>query len=123
MISYIDGKIVHKQPEEIIIDYNGIGFAVQTAPGTTARIAGVGEVCRVWTHLYVREDQMTLYGFSSPEEVSMFRLLMTVSGIGPKVGSNIVGDISPSRFALAVLAGDVKTLTQVKGVGKKVQSA
>ena len=74
---------------------------------------------KVYTTLYVREDVMALYGFSTREELKMFELLRTVSGIGPKVAVSVLSSISPSNFALAVITDDIKTLTKVQGVGKK----
>jgi Holliday junction DNA helicase RuvA len=78
-----------------------------------------GEEATVHTHLYVREDIMALYGFPTREELSMFEMLLTVSGIGPKVASNILAVASPSRVAMAIVTGDAKTLTQASGLGKK----
>ncbi|NLC84822.1 MAG: Holliday junction branch migration protein RuvA, partial [Ruminococcaceae bacterium] len=72
-----------------------------------------------FTHLHVREDMLMLYGFPTQEDRSMFELLITVSGIGPKVASAMVGTLSPGEFALAVITGDIKTITRVRGVGRK----
>ncbi len=119
MYAYIKGKLVAKTIDSLIIDHHGIGYRLQAASSLLDRFGSVGEEITVYTHLYVREDIFALYGFPSQEDVGLFELLLTVSGVGPKVASSVVGSVSPSQFALAVITGDTKTLTQVKGIGKK----
>ncbi len=119
MYAYIKGKIVVRQIDYLVVDNQGIGYKIQAAPALLERFPARGEEVMVHTHLYVREDIQALFGFPSAEELNMFELLLTVSGIGPKVASAIVGSLSPSQFALAVITGDIRTLTQVKGIGRK----
>ncbi len=119
MYAYIKGKLVAKTIDSLIIDNHGIGYRLQAASALLDRFGPVGEEITAFTHLYVREDIFALYGFPSQEDVGLFELLLTVSGVGPKVASSVVGSVTPSQFALAVITGDTKTLTQVKGIGKK----
>ncbi len=119
MYAFIKGKIAARQMDSLVVENNGIGYQVHAAPELLERFGAVGKEITVYTHLYVREDAFMLYGFPSPEDRSMFELLITVSGIGPKVASAMVGGLSPSEFALAVITGDVKAVTRVRGVGKK----
>lgn len=119
MYAYIKGTVVARQLDSLIVDHQGIGYRLLSSPGLLSRFPSVGETVTVHTYLYVREDQMALYGFPDAEDLQMFELLLTVSGIGPKVASMIVGTLSPSQFALAVISGDAKALTQVKGIGRK----
>ena len=119
MYAYIKGKLVAKTIDSLILETQGIGYRLQAASALLDRFGPVGEEITAYTHLYVREDIFALYGFPSQEDVGLFELLLTVSGVGPKVASSVVGSITPSQFALAVITGDTKTLTQVKGIGKK----
>ena len=119
MYAYIKGKLVAKTIDSLIIETQGIGYRLQAASSLLDRFGPVGEEITAYTHLYVREDIFALYGFPSQEDVGLFELLLTVSGVGPKVASSVVGSVTPSQFALAVITGDTKTLTQVKGIGKK----
>jgi Holliday junction DNA helicase RuvA len=119
MYAYIRGKVVSKGLDNLVIDNHGIGYRLQAASLMLGRFGAIGEETTAYTHLYVREDTFALYGFPTPEDVNLFELLLTVSGIGPKVASSVVASVSPGQFALAVITGDTKTLTQVRGIGKK----
>ncbi len=119
MYAYIKGTVAARTLDSLVVENHGIGYRVHAAPELLERFGAIGKETTVYTHLYVREDQFLLYGFPSPEDRSMFELLITVSGIGPKVASAMVGGLSPGDFALAVITGDVKALTRVRGVGKK----
>lgn len=119
MYAYIRGTIVSRQLDGLVIENNGIGYRVYAAPELMSRFPARGETTLVHTWLYVREDQLALYGFTSVEELKLFELLLTVSGVGPKVASAIVGTFSAGQFAMTVLAGDAKALTQVRGIGRK----
>lgn len=119
MYAYIRGRIISRQTDNLIIENQGIGYRIQAAPALLERFPARGEEAVVHTHLYVREDIQALFGFPTVEELNMFELLLTVSGIGPKVASAIVGAMSPSHFALAVITGDIKTLTGIRGIGRK----
>jgi Holliday junction DNA helicase RuvA len=117
--AYLNGKISYKRSDFFVIDVNGVGYKVFCANPLLARIPPQGEDFKVFTHLIVREDVMALYGFTNQEELLMFELLLTVSGIGPKVAGLLVGNIEPTRFAMAVLSSDTALISEVKGIGKK----
>ena len=119
MFAYIKGKVVSRSLDSLVIDNQGIGYKIQAASGLMERFPSRGEEAVIHTYLYVREDIHALFGFPSVEELNLFELLLTVSGIGPKVASTIVGTMSPSQFALAVITGDIKTITQIRGIGRK----
>lgn len=119
MYAYIKGTLVKRGEDDIIIENNGIGYLIQVPFALSAKMGAVGEDITVYLYQSVREDDISLFGFASPEEKDMFLLLITVSGIGPKVAQSICSQIEPDRLALAVMGGDVKALTAVKGLGKK----
>ena len=96
----------------------GVGYACKTSLSTLQKIAGKDTVTLL-THLVVREDDVELFGFADAEELRTFRLLISVSGVGPKAAIAILSSMSAQQFALAVATGDVKSFTQVKGIGKK----
>jgi len=119
MYAYIKGILIQKKEEYIVLEAAGIGYKIYCHPPLQDRFGKTGDSVCVYTYLYVREDTFALYGFPSQEEHDMFVMLLQVTGIGPKVALALVAQIMPSQFALAVITGDVKRLTQVKGVGKK----
>lgn len=119
MYAFIKGRIAYRQLDAIVVEAGGVGYRIQTAPGLLERFGRDGDETTVYTHLIVREDVMALFGFATREELSMFEMLLTVSGIGPKVASAVLSVVSPSRFAMAVVTGDARTLTQAPGLGKK----
>ncbi len=119
MYAYVKGTLVQKKEEFVVIETGGIGYRVFCIPPMQDRIGKIGDTVCAYTYLYVREDTFALYGFPSQEEHDMFVMLLQVSGIGPKVALAITAQVQPSQFALAVITGDLKRLTQVKGVGKK----
>lgn len=119
MIAFVEGEVCEKTPDFLIITQHGIGLRINYDPLYSGRMPAIGEKSRIYTYLNVRENELSLYGFPAYEEKQLFELLITVSGIGAKVGSTIVASISPAEFALAILNADVKRLTKIKGVGKK----
>jgi Holliday junction DNA helicase RuvA len=119
MFAFIRGAIVSRQLDHLVVENHGIGYKIFASPELMARFPARGETVLVHTSLYIREDQLALYGFPSLEDLKLFELLLTVSGVGPKVASAIVGTFTPGQFAMAVLSGDAKTLTQVRGIGRK----
>lgn len=118
MIGYLKGKLLYYIDNNFVLETGGIGYEVccSASAGEKLLAAGGGEV---YTYLAVREDGVYLYGFVSPEEKEMFLKLITVSGIGPKLGISILSGMSLSGLALAIATSDVKTLSKVKGCGKK----
>lgn len=119
MIDRVTGTLLLRQADGLVIDCQGLGFRVLCAPERLDDFPASGQTATIYTYLHVREDTMALYGFADPEDRNLFDLLLTVSGIGPKVALAIVGTLKPSQLALAVLSADTKTLTQVRGIGRK----
>ena len=120
MYAYIKGRLEARGGDYLIIEAGGIGYRI-FAPLSTLEAAGQpGHDFKAYTHLYVREDMMSLYGFATQDELSMFELLLTVSGVGPKAALSLISTVSPSKFGLAVITDDAKTLTRAQGVGAKM---
>lgn len=119
MFSYIKGKVVYKDDELLVIENNGIGYNIYTSMQTLSEIPGMDKEVKIYTYLNVKEDAMQLYGFLKKEELNTFKMLLSVSGVGPKVARGILSTLSPSKFSLAVITKDEKTLTKAPGVGKK----
>jgi len=120
MITFLHGKLVEMLPTQVTVDVHGVGYEVLIPLSSFDKLPQAGQEIRLLTHLAVREDAHTLYGFMSAAEREMFRLLInTVSGIGPKIALNILSGISVTAFRGAVANGDVKALSQISGVGKK----
>lgn len=119
MYYYIEGTVAHKGIDFIVIDAGGVGYRINTTDSVISKLSA-GEKKKIYTYLNVREDALDLYGFLSEEELNLFKLLISVSGIGPKVGLGVLSSISPSEFALAVVTGNIKAITKAPGVGPKV---
>ncbi|HHV29240.1 Holliday junction branch migration protein RuvA [Acetivibrio mesophilus] len=120
MFAYIRGRLDYKNNDFLIVESNGVGYRIFTSLSTIAGIGEVGGEVKVYTYLYVREDNISLYGFVNQEELNVFELLISVSGVGPKAAISVLSAISPSRFSLAVITDDIKTLTKAQGIGKKI---
>lgn len=118
MYNYITGKIVDKTPTSIVVDNGGIGYEIGVS-GNTLYDLEIGQVARVYTYLYVREDEMSLYGFSRADEKRLFMRLIEISGIGPKMAMQILGGYDLKALSVAIASGDIKTLCKIKGLGKK----
>ena len=120
MINFLHGKLVEALPTQVIIDIGGVGYEVLIPLSSFDKLPPPGNPVRLLTHLAIREDAHILYGFFTAGEKELFRLLIqTVSGIGPKIALNILSGISAASFRTAVASGDIKTLSQISGVGKK----
>jgi len=120
MITFLHGKLVEMLPTQVTVDVHGVGYEVLIPLSSFDKLPQPGHEIRLLTHLAVREDAHTLYGFMSAAEREMFRLLInTVSGIGPKIALNILSGISVTAFRGAVANGDIKALSKISGVGKK----
>jgi Holliday junction DNA helicase RuvA len=117
--SYIRGTVIDKGEDTLVLENNGIGYEIICPISISQNLAPMGDEAKVWIYQSVREDDITLYGFSSVQMKEMFLSLIQVSGIGPKVAHSICSQVEPDRFALAVVGGDVTFLTSVKGLGKK----
>lgn len=119
MYYYIRGKYITKGENYAVVDNGGIGYKIFTSLSVLERLEP-GSETTLYTHLYVREDAMDLYGFPTTEELSMFLNLLSVSGVGPKAALSILSVATPEKFALAVITNDVKTITKAAGVGPKL---
>lgn len=118
MISYLEGKIIYKGPRHIILLTNGVGYKISATDGYIKSINQEDDA-EVFTHLNVKEDALELYGFKTREELELFELLITISGVGPRAGLAIVAMDSPDAIAGAILNEDAKYMTQVSGIGLK----
>ncbi len=118
MIGYIKGKLLHDAGGEVILENNGVGFSITPSAEAYKDILANGGGA-VYTYMAVREDDISLYGFKSIEEKNMFLKLITVSGIGPKMGMTVLSNMSLTDLAVKIATSDVKGLSQVKGLGKK----
>ena len=116
MIAYLKGELVVKSEEYIIIEVQGIGYKVFMSKKSIDELQENRQV-RVYTYLKVREDDISLFGFNTNEELHMFELLISVGGIGAKSAITILSNITPSRFALAVITNEVNTLKKLPGIG------
>jgi holliday junction DNA helicase RuvA len=118
MIASVNGRVAAVSPDGAVVEVGGIGLAVQCTPGTIARLQ-VGENARLSTSLIVREDSLTLYGFADDDERSLFELLQTANGVGPRLAQAVLAIHPPREVRRAVSTADVKALMQVPGIGKK----
>ncbi|MFA5926149.1 MAG: Holliday junction branch migration protein RuvA [Parcubacteria group bacterium] len=118
MIARITGKIAYFRDNYVVVDVSGVGYKVFVTNFSMGKIAGKNEI-EIFTHTYVREDTLSLYGFLSIEELEMFELLISISGIGPKAALGILSIAEPKTVRTAVISGDSSILTRVSGVGKK----
>jgi len=119
MFAYIKGTLEMKGNDFVIIDVNGVGYRIFAPMTTIQKLGEVGTTTKLHTHYHVREDNISLYGFATAEELRMFELLIGVSGIGAKSANVILANITPSKFALSVITNDVKELTKLPGIGAK----
>ena len=118
MIAYLRGKVLTTTAETVILDVNGVGYEVYCT-GSVFRKLTIGAVTEIFTYLQVKEDGMTLFGFDTPQEKELFLKLISVSGVGPKMGISILASLTADEFAIAVATADTKRLSKVKGLGKK----
>ena len=119
MFYYLSGIVAHMGPYLAVIDCGGVGYACRTTNTTQAQLK-IGEKGKLYTYLNVREDAMELYGFATQEELNLFELLLSVSGVGPKAALSILSASSPANLALSIITGDEKALTCAPGIGKKI---
>src|SRR2546429_8163499 len=120
MITFLDGKLVSALPTQATVDVNGVGYEVLIPLSSYDKLPSVGQPIRILTHLTVREDAHILYGFMTPAERDLFRLLVNnVSGIGPKLALAVLSGMSVSNFKTAVVNSDVAAISKISGLGKK----
>lgn len=120
MIYSVRGKLTHKEPFLAVVECAGVGYACRTTCSTSAQLGETGKEVYLYTYLHVREDNVELFGFYSMQELNCFKMLVSVSGVGPKAALSILSDIDAQRFALTVASGDSKVFTKTKGVGPKL---
>ena len=119
MIGRLRGTIVDRGMDKVVLDVGGVGYTIAVTPRTLVGLPAVGEDAVLHTHLYVREDQLALYGFGNTDERDLFELLLGVSGVGPKVALAISATFTPNELRTAVSTNDQASLTSVPGIGKR----
>ncbi len=119
MIGRLRGLLVAKHAERVVLDVAGVGYEIAVTPRGLIDLPGIGEEAVLHTHLHVREDQLALFGFPGEDQRDLFRLLLGVSGVGPRVALAILGTMSPDELRRAVLTEDADALTMVPGIGKR----
>ena len=119
MIYSVRGKITVKELNLAVIECAGVGYACRTTYTTISKIGKIGSECLLYTYLYIREDMAELFGFSTQQELNCFKMLISVSGVGPKAALAILSDVTPEKFAMLVASGDSKLFTKTKGIGAK----
>lgn len=119
MIAMLTGRIAHKSPDHIILDVHGVGYRVQIPFSTYYELPEEGGETTLQIHTSVREDAIQLYGFRTRQEKSFFQLLISVSGVGPKLARDILSNIQPAPLAQALMEGNLQKLSSIPGIGKK----
>ena len=119
MIGFLTGKIISKKPTQILMDVNGVGYQVNISITTFEKLGDVNSAVSLFTFLSVKEDALDLYGFSTEAEKEMFRLLISVSGIGPKLAQSILSGIQIEELKEALQVGNISRLVAIPGIGRK----
>lgn len=119
MIAYVNGILETLEEGNAVIDVGGVGLNVNISGSTMDRMPGIGEAVKLYTYTNVKEDAFTLFGFLSRDELSLFKMLITVSGIGPKGGLSILSVMTPDDLRFAIIAGDSASIAKAPGIGKK----
>ena len=119
MYQYLSGKLVEKIPTLVTVDVQGIGYLIHIPVSTYGQLPSLGEPVKLLTHYVVREDFQGLYGFFTEEEREMFRLLISISGIGPKMGMTVLSGSSLAELKQAIVNGNLDFLTKIPGIGRK----
>lgn len=120
MIYSITGILIHTDVSIAVVECGGVGFKCFTTMNTLRQIGKTGEKVTLFTHLHVREDAMDLFGFYDQVELDCFKLLTSVSGVGPKAALSILSELTPDKLSLCIASGDSKSLTKAQGIGKKI---
>lgn len=119
MIGYLTGKIIAKKPTKILLDVNGVGYSVHISISTFEKLPELNELTSLYIYTSVKEDAIDLYGFSSPAEKEMFELLISVSGIGPRLAQSLLSGIQVDELKYAIDEGNLSRITAVPGIGRK----
>ncbi len=119
MIGYLKGIVAELTENALILDVGGVGFEVKISAQTAAELPGIGEECRIYTYMAVKEDDISLFGFPTRDDLNFFKLLITVSGIGPKGAQQILSAMRADDLRFAILTGDAKAIARAPGIGLK----
>lgn len=119
MISYVKGELTEVFEDVIVLENNGIGYNIRVPASVLAQLPPVGQSLKIYTYLYVKEDALNLFGFLTRDDLKVFKLLLNVSGIGPKGALAILSTVTPDNLRFAVLSEDVKTISAAPGIGAK----
>ena len=120
MFYSLRGKLAFTDPAFVVLDRGGVCFKCFTSLNTIRSLPSAGSEVTLFTHMLVKEDALDLYGFFTTQELECFRLLISVSGIGPKAAVSILSELTPDKLAISIASGDAKALTRAQGVGKKI---
>ncbi len=119
MFAYIKGSLEMKLADNVVVEANGVGYKIYMAQNAIEKSGNIGDIVKIHTYYHVREDNISLYGFLTAEELRMFELLISVSGIGAKSALTILANIEPHNFAIAIITNDEARLVKIPGLGKK----
>jgi holliday junction DNA helicase ruvA len=119
MLAYIKGTLEIKMTDYVVIDVGGLGYKVYMSAIGMEKLGNIGDKVKVYTYYRVREDDISIFGFNTNEELRMFELILSVSGVGAKTALTIIAVTEPSEFAIAVISDDVSYLTKIPGIGAK----
>ena len=119
MLAYIKGSLEIKNNDNVVIDVGGLGYKVNMSKKAIEKVGNIGDKVKVYTYYRVREDDISIFGFNTNDELRMFELLLSVSGVGAKVALTILSNIEITEFALAVITDDVNKIVKIPGIGKK----
>ncbi len=119
MITHLKGTLTKKSPTEIVVDANGVGYSILVSISTFGKLPEINSSLTILTYHHVREDAQLLFGFATEQERDVFRLLISVSGIGPKMAQTILSGIQPEELVRTISQGNIRSLTAIPGVGKK----
>lgn len=120
MYQYLFGQLIEKSPAKVTLDVNGVGYEIRIPVSTYSKLPALGEKVKLLTHFHVREDAQILYGFFTDEERDLFRLLTSVTGIGPKIAMTVLSGMTVREIKHAIVQGSLAVLTSISGIGKKI---
>ncbi|MCR5793102.1 MAG: Holliday junction branch migration protein RuvA [Lachnospiraceae bacterium] len=119
MLAYIKGILEEADSDHIVVENNGMAYSIQVPEHSFHSIASIGDEVKVYTYLHVREDAMKLFGFATRDDLNMFKLLITVNGVGPKAALGILSGVTTDNLRFAILSEDTKTIAKAPGIGPK----
>jgi Holliday junction DNA helicase RuvA len=122
MIATLEGILEYRGDDSVVINVGGIGFRVYVSSPTLSQLGAIKGKVSLYTHLHVREDNISLYGFAYSEELTLFRSLISVSGVGTRLALSLLSALNPEKLVMAITSGDIDLLSQTPGIGKKMAS-